>query len=379
MPAKSITDAFLRNVKLPSKEDGGPKQVAYIDTLERGLALVVVVGYGGSRTFRVLTYRDGKPQSRKLGIYPAMSVKDARAEARRYWQDPQRFEAQAAIGSFKEIADAWMKRHVEGKGLRSRPELERILARYVLPKWKDRPFLEIRRREVNDLLDQIEDNSGPAQANAALAVVRGIMTWHQARDKNYASPIVRGMKKRKSTPRDRILTDEEIRAVWTATEAPESFSPIVRLALLTGQRREKIVTMRWSDINGDIWTMAREDREKRTAGELKLPAVALDLVLTRLRIEGNPYVFASGTDKHFNSWSQRKAELDERLPSSMPAWTIHDLRRTARSLMSRAGVRPDIAERVLGHTIAGVEGVYDRYPYFEEKADALSRLSDYRY
>src|SRR5262249_44928231 len=88
----------------------------------------------------------------------------------------------------------------------------------------------------------------------------------------------------------------------------------------------------------------------------------------------NPHVFAVGGGKGvFNSFSQRKDELDGKI--SMPPWVIHDLRRTARSLMSRAGVRPDIAERVLGHAIPGVEGVYDRHSYADEKAAALPRLA----
>jgi integrase len=102
---------------------------------------------------------------------------------------------------------------------------------------------------------------------------------------------------------------------------------------------------------------------------------------------GNPYVFSGGkrgrrtkSDKplppqHFNSWSQRKDELDAKLLADMPHWTFHDLRRTARSLLSRAGVRPDISERVMGHAIPGVEGVYDRHSYSDEKADALERLA----
>jgi hypothetical protein len=174
MPKKSITDAFVRNVKLPRKDDDNPPQVAYIDTMERGLALVLVVSYGGSKTFRVLTYRNGKPRSKKLGTYPQMTVKDARAKARAYWQNPEKFEAEAQTGSFKEIADKWLKRHVQANKLISAADIERLLNKYIYPQWKDRPFLEIRRSEVNDLLDDIVDNHGPAQADAVLAIIRGI-------------------------------------------------------------------------------------------------------------------------------------------------------------------------------------------------------------
>ncbi len=95
------------------------------------------------------------------------------------------------------------------------------------------------------------------------------------------------------------------------------------------------------------------------------------------RIEGNPYVFTAARGVGpFNSFSEWKAQLDAKLPADLAHWTIHDLRRTARSLLSRAGVRPDISERVMGHIIPGVEGVYDRHRYDDEKAHALEVLAD---
>jgi integrase len=88
---------------------------------------------------------------------------------------------------------------------------------------------------------------------------------------------------------------------------------------------------------------------------------------------GNPYVFAGRGQAAFNSFSLSKQQLDHKLPK-MEGWVLHDLRRTGRSLLARAGVRPDIAERVLGYAIPGVEGVYDRYRYDTEKAEALLAL-----
>ncbi len=371
MPAKSITDAFVRNVKVPS---GERRQITYIDTLERGLALVLVVSYGGTRTFRVLTYRNGKPNSWKLGTYPQMTVKDARKQARAYWQNPQKIEAQAAVGTFEEVARNWLTRYVEAKKLRSKPELKRMLENHVLPKWKNRPFLEIRRKEVNDLLDHVADNHGKAAADAVLATIRRVMTWYQSKDENYTSPIVKGMRRDEPKARNRILDDAEIRAVWNACDDMPEFGPPVKLALLTSQRRDKIATMRWADIKDGEWHIPSEPREKGNAGAIKLPQLALDILEAQPRVVGNPYVFASGAKLHFNSWSQRKAELDEKAPAVKP-WRIHDLRRTARSLMARADVRPDVAERVLGHAIKGVEGVYDRHTYAEHKAEALKRLA----
>jgi integrase len=386
MPAKAITDAFVRNVRSP---DLTKRQITYIDTLERGLALILVVSYGGTKTFRVLTYRNGKAQTRKLGSYPRISVKDARAKAREYWENPLKFEAKASVGTFKEVAENWIKRYVDLHKLRSKLEIQRILDKHLYPEWADRPFLEIRRGEVNKLLDKVIDasgttkgkqrkNQGRSQADAVLAVIRAIMTWHQSRDENYTSPIVKGMRRHKSKPRDRILSDDEIRALWIVLEDFKAFGPVVKLCLLTAQRSRKIASMRWQDLKDGVWFIPQQDREKGTARSLKLSPLAWEIVQSQPRLKDNPYVFASWPFKHFNSWSQQKSALDRELKKLLPhmqPWTIHDLRRTARSLMSRAGVRPDIAERVLGHVIAGVRGIYDRHDYVEEKADAMVRLA----
>jgi integrase len=160
-----------------------------------------------------------------------------------------------------------------------------------------------------------------------------------------------------------------------------SFGGLVRMLLLTAQREAKVATMCWADIGDDgVWTIPSEPREKGNAGQIKLPKLALDIIAAQPVIDDNPFVFPAtkgkGNDNGaFNSFSQRKAELDALLPK-MEGWTLHDLRRTARSLMAKAGVPREHAERVLGHVIPGVEGVYDRYPYFKEKADALQQLAD---
>ena len=134
--------------------------------------------------------------------------------------------------------------------------------------------------------------------------------------------------------------------------------------------------MRWADISDDgEWTIPQEKREKDSAGSLLLPPAALEIIRTQPRLGDNPFVFASArTDGPINGLAMMKRDFDARL-SGNAHWTIHDLRRTARSLMSRAGVSSDHAERVMGHALAGVEGIYNRHAYRDEKADALRRLA----
>jgi Arm DNA-binding domain/Phage integrase central domain len=221
MPSQHLTDAFIRNLTFakalrdvrraalerwkkacekasekdepppPKPADPNLKQVAYIHTSEqRGLALMLVFSSQGTKAFRVLTYRNSKPHSVKLGTYPQVSLRDAWAKAREYFANPQRFEAKAETGTLKHVAEQWIRRHVDENKLRSKDEIVRCLDKYVYPKWSNRKFRDIRREHVNELLDGIVDHHGHSQADAVLAIVRGICNWYAARTEDYSSPIV---------------------------------------------------------------------------------------------------------------------------------------------------------------------------------------------
>src|SRR5262245_25073684 len=227
------------------------------------------------------------------------------------------------------------------------------------------------------MMDTISDKAGPVAADRALAWCSSIFTWYAARNDDYVSPIIRGMRRtsQKERARDRVLSDDEIRTVWNAAEG--TFGDIVKVALLTAQRREKIVSMRWDDIAADgTWHIPNSNKcQKGTGGILVLPAMALDIIRARPCFESNPYVFPGIGQSLFKSFARAKHALDK-ATGELPQWQLHDLRRTARSLMSRAGVQPHIAERVLGHVQTGVQGVYDRHSYREEKRHALAALAD---
>jgi integrase len=278
--------------------------------------------------------------------------------------------------SFESVAANWIKRHVKAKGLRSQGEIERCLAKYVLPHWREREFESLRRSDVARLLDHVEDNHGRRQADVVLSIVRAIGNWYASRNDDYTTPFVRGMNRTDpgAGRRDRVLNDDELRALWKATDGG-TFGGLVRILLLSAQRLDKVVSMKWGDIDDDgVWMIPSAPREKGTAGSLKLPTLALDIIRAQPRFASNSYVFAGRGEGHINDMGAAKAALDAKLPP-MPPWVLHDLRRTARSLMSRADVQPHVSERVLGHAIKGVEGIYDRHRYDDEKADAAQRLA----
>jgi integrase len=331
----------------------------------------------GAKTFAVIARGpSGKQVLASIGSAAMLTINEARAKARATIAAIKAGADKAGPQTFAAVAENWFRRHVEAKGLRSKVETRRYLNKWILPAWSDRAFTSIKRGDVAALLDVVEDKAGAVAADNALKRVSAICTWYQSRHDDYVSPVVRGMRRSntKERARTRILTDDEIRAVWQQAAANGTFGAMVRLLLLTAQRREKVAAMRWQDIAIDgTWTIPAAAREKGNAFEIVLPDSALAIIKAQPRFASNPYVFAGRGDTHFSGYSKAKAAFDARV--QIPEWRLHDLRRTARSLMSRAGVRPDVAERVLGHVIKGVEGVYDRHSYREEKAHALRALA----
>jgi integrase len=273
--------------------------------------------------------------------------------------------------TFERVFDDFMARYVEEKKLRTAKDIRRNVTNHVLPVWGARDFIGINRGDVAKLLDNVTDNAGPVMADKVLTHISKICNWYATRHHDYVSPIVRGMRRSdpKARARSRILNDDEIRIVWRAAEANGVFGAFVRMALLTGQRAGKLSHMKWEDLEGDVWHIPAELREKGNAGDLVLPQEATRILGELPRFASCPYVFTHGRVPIM--LQRARAGFDP----NIAAWVIHDLRRTAKSLMARAGVRPDISERVLGHVIKGVEGIYDRHEYRDEKAHALRALA----
>jgi integrase len=330
----------------------------------------------GVKTF-VAVSRDpqGKQVWHTIGGTDLYKVEEARELARAAIKAIRAGNDRAGPQTFAAVSEEWLKRHVDANELRSSVNIRSYLKAHILPAWGGREFEGVRRGDVAKLMDEVEDSSGPAAADMVLAIVSTICNWYATRNENYSSPIIRGMRrtKPKERARKRILSDDELRAIWKAAEANGTYGAFIRILLLTAQRREKVAQMRWDDLHGNIWVIATEDREKGNAGELMLPQLALDIINAQPRFADNPYVFGGRGSSPMHD-GNRKQLFGAKLPA-MPNWTLHDLRRTARSLMSRAGVNDNHAERVLGHVIGGVRGVYDRHSYLNEKAHALKALA----
>lgn len=321
----------------------------------------------GLKSFWVVA-RDpsGKQHWRPIGS-PPMSIVEARKRAANTINSLRA----ATPNSFESISAQWRKLHCEARKLRSLKEIDRHLRR-MNEAWGRRDFASIGRGDIATLLDSIELNNGARQATYVLQVFSSMANWYAARNDHYRSPVVKGMRRGAVVKRDRVLNDDELRAVWKEAEAAGTYGALIRFALLTGQREDKVVSMRWADIDGSTWTVATAEREKGNAGVLDLPAAAVAIVEAQPRV--SDYVFPGEKSlRKFTNWTNKKARLDAKV--KIAPWRLHDLRRTAKSLMARAGIRPNISERVLGHAIDGVEGIYDRHDYRAEKAHALKALA----
>jgi integrase len=339
----------------------------------------------GAGAYTVITRNPfGAQKWVKIGSTAEMKIAEARDVARivirRVEQGLEPFEPQKPKPeSVEAVIRLWLERHVEKERLRTAKELHRVVEKYILPHWGERAFGSIKRADITTLLDFIEDRNGPGMADNVLRVFRSITTWFRdERDETYVPPPF--SKKMRRTPkqnrkRSRVLNDDEIRAVWRAAEHGGPFGRLVQLLLLCCQRRGKVSSMRRPDIAADgTWTIPHDEREKGTPDSLQLSPLALAIIKKMKPLAGNDFVFAGIGDGHRAfSFARDKAAFDD--ACGVTGWTLHDLRRTSRTLMSRAQVRPDVAELLLGHSVSGLVETYDRHPYTDEMAEALRRLA----
>jgi integrase len=366
-----LTDRFCDRAKARS----GEPQTDYFDETVSGLALRVAVSGRKTWTLHYTSPNDSKRTRLTLGTYPATSLGSARTqalEARGEVEDGRDPRLTGTV-TLKAVCEDYLKR--EGPKLRSRDWYEATLKRLVYPRLGDKPIAEIKRSEiVKLLLDKIEDDNGPVMADRTLSIVRKIMNWHASRSDEFRSPIVRGMArtKPKERARERTLTDDELRVIWAAaSEARGPFGHYLQFLLLTATRRNEAARVRRSEIAGSEWTIPGA-RYKTGKDHLIPLSQAAQAVLATLPSEG--FLFSTtGGEKPITAFWKFKETFDKIVPLSR--WTLHDLRRTARSLMSRAGVASDHAERCLGHVIGGVRGVYDRHEFREEKRQGFEALA----
>lgn len=441
--AKTLTNKAVEAVK----PDVIRREIA--DGLLPGLYLVVQPS--GSKSWAIRYRHGGKPRKLVLGplapkldgpepdpvVDAPLTLAGARQLARAKLQevaagfDPAagkqhmkraaRSGDQAIRGDFEVVARRFIERYAKPKN-RSWAETARLLGLIPDPSaaedtegnpipiekrplavkngvcaaWRGRRVQDISRRDVVELLDGLVDRGAPIVANRTLSAVRKLFNWCVERSIIETNPAAGVRPPAPNRQRDRVLDDDELRAVWRASDSiGHPFGPLVKVLILTGQRREEVAGMRWSEVvlDGDapLWTIPRVRMKKDKAHEVPLSPEVVAILDKLPKVVGNDFVFGTTGRTPPSGLSKAKVRLDaavlaaarkaaaaagedpEKVKAMQP-WVYHDFRRTMASGMARLGINLPVVEKVLAHesgSFAGIVGVYQRHGFTAEKRLAL--------
>jgi integrase len=312
----------------------------------------------------------------RLGIFPHAEREQQRKEAEQ--------ERDRTAETFGVIAKLYLANRERALRERSFLEVKRHIEKLWEPFTK-KPIHEINRRLIAVRLTEISTANGPIAANRARATLSALFSWAMGEGIVENNPVVGTNKAIDEDPRDRVLADAELAAIWSACR-DDDYGRIVRLLMLTGQRREEVGGMFWGevDLENGLWTMAgsRTKNAKRHVVPLVSQVVSiLGAVTHRARDGALDHVFGGG-DGGFSGWSKAKANLDARITEAqgnpIADWRLHDLRRTMKTVMAdKLDVRTEISEALLNHAKVGMEAVYNTSQYLTQKRKALEMWADY--
>lgn len=379
--AKRLTDVGIDRARPPHEG-----RLELWDALAPGLGVRI-----GQRrkSFFVMVRVDGRQRRITLGTFPAMTIAQARDKARetaslaRNGEDPleKKREAQEARRTARRetvaaTVEAYIERYARPRQRSWRDTAGRLRANLVAM-FGDKPVASLARKDVIAMLDAAAARGLGVGVNRILANTKTYLRWCVERGLIANSPADGVRAPLPERARDRALCDDELAAVWAAAVAyGYPFGDIVRLLILTGQRRDEVACMAWDEIDADAaaWTIPAERNKSGRPHLVPLSAPALEIIGALTPV--GALVFPARSDlagtRAFSGWSRAKERLDAR--SGVTDWRLHDLRRTAATGMARLGADPHVVERVLNHatTSAGpLARVYQRYAYEDEKRAAL--------
>jgi integrase len=331
----------------------------------------------------------GKSSLLTIGPADVVDIADARKAA-------QKQLAQAALGEHPRearraqraptaitVSDAF-ERYMTDAEKRMRPSTYANLRTHLLQHWAGlhaKPLAAVQRADVAAYLRQIAQGPEgkeprPQAALRARRTLSTVFAWCIGEGLCEHNPVVGTNPPAQEIRRERVLTDAELTAVWHACPPLDDFGRIVRLLILTGQRRDEVAGIRWDeiDLEAALWRLPASRTKNKRLHEVPLSPQAVAILAEAPRIVGRPFAFGAGAGP-FSGFSKAKGKLDERITVAEP-WRIHDLRRTAATGMARLGASVEAVEKALNHTsgtFRGIVGVYQRHDYAVEKRAALNR------
>jgi integrase len=386
--AKALTQVAIDNLK------SGTARREIPDGKESGLYFVI---QPTGRMAWALRYRfNGRPRKLTIGSYPSTSLAKARAEAAR-----AKVSISDGIDAAATKRAATAAKKTEGRAndqvdkvvaafinLYARPntrdwrETERLLAEFAKA-WKERLLREIGKPDIHRVLDAIVARGAPVTANRKFAQLRKMCRWAVSRGIIEHSPCDGIDPPSAEKSRDRVLDADEIRLVWRAADdLGFPFGPIVKLLVLTGQRRSEVGGMEWReiDLEKSIWTIPAQRSKNKRQHALPLSPQAIEIIERLPKFSGSRFVFSPGETAP-SGFSRAKTRLDGFIAKlngggAIPPWILHDIRRSVASGLAALGINLPVIERCLNHvsgSFAGIVGVYQKHNFSDEMRAAMER------
>lgn len=360
-----LTDIAVKKLSLPDKG-----QLTYWDEVTPGFGLRCSTK---SKSFVVMFGE--KRRLKTLGRYPTLSLSEARSHAKKFFVEFETggFVATKQSVSFDQAKDRFLKDCAGRNKPRTVADYTRLLNKHFNFKTE---IKDVERAQVMRVISSL--SSTPSEQSHAYVAIRTLMNWcvrHGLVEHSVVPPM-----RQKPTERDRVLSESELKEVFTkAQEAPFPFGPIIQLLILTGQRRTEVGQLRRSWISKGEVTFPKGFAKNKREHRFPLSHLAQQ-VIASLPYTGD-LLFPSATDfeKPFTTWAWNKARFDQALEGVEP-YTLHDLRRTFATIHAKIGTPIHVTEKLLNHvsgTISGVAAVYNRHSYLEEMREVVNAYDEY--
>jgi integrase len=366
-----LSPKLVEHLKAP-----GPKRMDVWDTALQCFGMRVSLT--GRKTWFVIVRAGGRQKRVTIGTYPAISLAEARAEARKVIRDAQlgvlddpKSSPALTLG---ETVPLFIQLYAKPKN-RGWRESERLLGKFQ--GLFSKPVVDIKRSDIVRLLDEIVASGTPYRANRALSALKKLMNWALDRGMIEVNPIAGLKPPHRERAREDVLADDDLLSLMQSADAEGyPFGEALKLLILTGQRRSEVAQMRWSELNIEraTWTIPAERSKNGQSHEVPLSSDALSLLRSLPRFLASDWVFTTTGRGPVSGFGRVKRRLQAAGGSEL--WRIHDLRRTVASGMARIGIEPHVIEKVLNHKsgiISGVAAIYNRYAYEKEKRLALEK------
>lgn len=355
MPKILFSDAGVRSLSAPLSGS-----VDYWDTSLPGFGCRV--SQGGTKTF-LLKLNNSR---RAIGRYPIITLSQARTEAKRLLAEKTLGKTRPMSISVKSAQKLFIEEKKPRRRWRTVRDFEYQFKRhYNLPG-------QVQDVQFSEMLRRLERIKSPSSYNAALAAGRAFFNWCMKRRYITESPVM-GLSPRHTPSRSRVLTDDELKAVWIASDQCGNFGVIVKLLILTGQRRGEVSALRSEYFSNAQCTLPPNLTKNGREHTFPLGALTASIIKTS-SADQTGFIFPARRrlNTPFNGWSKGKAELDKL--SGVNDWVLHDLRRTFATGLAALGTAPHVIEKLINHitgTLSGVAGIYNRFKYEKECREAI--------